>query len=57
MNAVLVAPQFALDALNSSAGNFWTPGDFARFLDEAASRMAELYGKEAPAASSPACRW
>jgi hypothetical protein len=27
-NAVLLAPQFALDASDSSAGNFWKPGGF-----------------------------
>jgi hypothetical protein len=44
LNAVLVAPQFALDALDSSAGRFWEPGVFARFLDEAAERFSRLYG-------------
>jgi hypothetical protein len=46
LNAVLVAPQLALDALDSSAGRFWEPGFFARFLDEAAARLAKLYGNE-----------
>ena len=32
LNAVLVAPQFAVDALDSSAGRFWEPGVFAQFL-------------------------
>jgi hypothetical protein len=44
LNAVLVAPQLAVDALDSSAGRFWEPGFFARFLDEAAARLAKLYG-------------
>jgi hypothetical protein len=44
LNAALVAPQFALDAADSSSGNFWRPGVFARFLDEAASRLARLAG-------------
>ena len=44
LNAVLVAPQFAVDAADSSSGNFWRPGRFARFLDEAASRLAQLAG-------------
>ena len=39
LNAVLVAPQFARDALDSSAGGFWQPGAFARFLREAADRL------------------
>jgi hypothetical protein len=46
LNAVLVAPQLAVDALDSSAGRFWEPGFFARFLDEAAVRLAKLYGHE-----------
>ena len=36
LNAVLVAPQFAVDAADSSAGRFWEPGVFAQFLGEAA---------------------
>jgi hypothetical protein len=46
LNAVLVAPQFAVDALDSSAGRFWQPGVFAEFLREAGERLAELYGDE-----------
>jgi hypothetical protein len=46
LNAALVAPQFAFDAADSSAGRFWEPGVFARFLDEAAERLARLYGNE-----------
>lgn len=44
LNAVLLAPQFAYDALDSSSGNFWTPGFFARYLDEASAKMADVYG-------------
>jgi hypothetical protein len=44
MNAVLVAPQFAFDAADSSAGKFWEPNGFKRFLDEAAVKLARLYG-------------
>ena len=43
-NVALVAPQLALDALDSSAGNFWRPGHFARYIDEAAERLMRLYG-------------
>jgi hypothetical protein len=43
-NAVLVAPQFAVDAPDSSAGKFWEPNGFRRFLDEAAVKLARLYG-------------
>jgi hypothetical protein len=46
LNAVLVAPQFAVNALDSSAGRFWEPGVFARFLDEATTHLTELYGDE-----------
>jgi hypothetical protein len=43
-NAVLVAPQFAVDAADSSAGKFWEPNGFRRFLDEAAVKLAQMYG-------------
>ncbi len=43
LNAVLVAPQMAVDARDSSAGNFWRPGAFAEFLDEAEAKLAALY--------------
>jgi len=44
LNVVLVAPQFAVNALDSSAGRFWEPGVFAQFLREAGDRLAQLYG-------------
>jgi hypothetical protein len=43
-NMVLVAPQLALDAADSSAGNFWRPGHFADYIDEAAERLMRLHG-------------
>jgi hypothetical protein len=43
LNGVLVAPQLAVDAQDSSAGNFWRPGAFAQFLDEAETKLAALY--------------
>jgi len=43
LNAVLVAPQLAHDAPDSSAGKFWSPGGFAAFLDEAAGKLGEFY--------------
>jgi hypothetical protein len=46
-NIALVAPQLALDAADSSAGNFWKPGHFARYVDEAAERLMRLYGDRA----------
>jgi len=47
LNAVLVAPQFASNAQDSSAGNFWTPGYFASFMAEAAHGLARLTGAKA----------
>ena len=44
VNAVLLAPQLAVDAANSSAGKFWQPGGLKRFMDESADHLAELYG-------------
>jgi hypothetical protein len=44
VNAVLVAPQFAVAAADSSPGNLGEPGGFKRFLDEAAKKLAGLYG-------------
>ena len=43
LNAVLVAPQLAVDAQDSSAGRFWAPGGFAAFLSEADAKLGELY--------------
>jgi hypothetical protein len=51
INAVLVAPQFAFDAADSSAGKFWEPNGFKRFLDEAARKLAGLYGDPRSAAA------
>jgi hypothetical protein len=44
LNAALVAPQLAVDAGDSSAGNFWRPGHFANFIDEASERLVHLSG-------------
>lgn len=44
VNAVLVAPQLAVNAADSSAGKLWQPGAFARFLGEAAQHLARLHG-------------
>ena len=43
-NAVLVAPQFAVNASDSSAGRFWESYGFARFLGEAGAHLARLHG-------------
>lgn len=43
-NVVLVAPQFAVDARDSSIGRFWQPGALRRYLDETARELARLYG-------------
>jgi hypothetical protein len=44
VNAVLLAPQLAVDAADSSAGKFWQPGGLKRFVAEAAEHLAGLYG-------------
>jgi hypothetical protein len=43
-NAVLLAPQLAVDAADSSAGKFWQPGALKRFINESADHLAKLYG-------------
>ena len=43
-NSALVAPQFARDAADSSAGRFWQPGALRAFLEEAAVNLARLIG-------------
>lgn len=45
-NAVLVAPQFAVDAADSNPGRFDERGGFARFLNEAATHLAILHGDQ-----------
>ena len=49
VNAVLLAPQMAVDAADSSAGKFWQPGGFKRFMDESIGNLARLYGDPASA--------
>jgi hypothetical protein len=44
VNAVLLAPQLAVDAADSSAGKFWQPGGIKRFVTESADHLATLYG-------------
>jgi len=44
VNAVLLAPQLAVDAADSSAGKFWQSGGLKRFVDESANHLAKLYG-------------
>jgi hypothetical protein len=44
VNAVLLAPQLAVDAADSSAGKFWQPGGLKRFIAESADHLAALYG-------------
>ena len=51
INAVLVAPQFAVDAADSSAGRFWQRGHFAKFVAEAATKLAAQYGDRRAAAA------
>jgi hypothetical protein len=44
VNAVLLAPQLAVDAADSSAGKFWQPGGLKRFIAESSEHLARLYG-------------
>ena len=44
-NAVVVAPQFAVDAADSSPGAFWDPGFFDEFLSEAGEQFALMLGQ------------
>ena len=41
LNALLVAPQLAVDALDSSPGRFYEPGFLDLYLEEAARHLAE----------------
>jgi hypothetical protein len=50
-NAVLLAPQLAVDAADSSAGKFWQPGGLKRFVAESADHLAEMYGDPRAAAA------
>ena len=43
-NAVLVAPQFAVNASDSSAGKLGKRGGLRQFVDEAAARLAAMHG-------------
>ncbi|MGZ5872623.1 MAG: alpha/beta hydrolase [Bradyrhizobium sp.] len=49
VNAVLLAPQLAVDAADSSAGKFWQPGGLKRFVTESADHLAKLYGNPSAA--------
>lgn len=44
-NAALVVPQFARDALDSSAGHFWDTRGFARFMAEAEDQLSSMTGQ------------
>ncbi|MET4235611.1 alpha/beta hydrolase [Bradyrhizobium sp. 482_C4_N1_1] len=43
-NAILLAPQMAVDAADSSAGKFWQAGGLKRFMEESAAHLARLTG-------------
>ena len=45
MNAVIVAPQFAVEANDSSIGRFWEPGFMKHYLDEAALKLSRMIGR------------
>lgn len=44
INAVLLAPQLAVNASDSSAGKFWEPFGFARFMGDSVPHLARMYG-------------
>ncbi len=44
VNSILVAPQLASDAADSSAGKLWEPGGFKRYLQEASDELVKLHG-------------
>ena len=44
VNAVLLAPQLAYDAADSSAGKFYERGGLKRFVDEGTQHLARVYG-------------
>lgn len=51
VNAVLVAPQLAYDAADSSAGKFWERGGLKRFMNEASDQLARVYGDPSTAST------
>jgi hypothetical protein len=51
VNAVLLAPQLAYDAADSSAGKFYERGGLKRFVDEGTQHLARLYGDPSAAAA------
>ena len=57
LNAVLVAPQLAVDALDSTAGRFYEPGAFRRFVEEAASASPISTATCGPPVRSTPCLW
>ncbi len=44
VNAVLLAPQLAYDAADSSAGKFYERGGLKRFVEEGTQHLARVYG-------------
>ena len=54
LNAVLVAPQLAVDAPNSSAGKFWAPADSPP--SSTRPKASSATSTRVPAAPSGACR-
>ncbi len=52
LNAILVAPQFAVNVNDSSSGKFFQPGAFNTFLAEAAPAIADATGGQMSAATA-----
>lgn len=45
MNAVVVAPHFAIEANDSSIGRFWETGFMRLYLEEAAQKLAQMISR------------
>lgn len=51
-NVLLVAPQLAVEAMDSSPGKLWQPGSLKRLLDEAARVLTERMGGDGAGAGA-----
>ena len=52
LNGALIAPQLAVNVNDSSAGHFWTPDFFARYIAEAEHHLAKQTGHPEKALAS-----
>jgi hypothetical protein len=56
VNAVLLAPQLAVDAADPSAGKFWQPGGFKRFMMNRSATLRASTAIRNRRRPSPTCR-